>query len=104
MKPAARGLRRDAAGHRFQEPDGSFRLTQPQSVEQRPANPPVYDQAISAFKSRDGATGSWSDCSVDYTVVVTKLAKAPLHCGNGRTGIAIAIARAIVRVAVGIAA
>ena len=58
------------------------KLTQPQCVEQRPANPPVYDQAISAFKSRDGATGSWSDNSIDYAVIITELAKAPLHGCN----------------------
>ena len=63
----------------IEQPDDSFRLAQPQPVEQRPANPPVYDQAISAFKSRDGATGSWSSDSIDYAVVIAELRKALLH-------------------------
>jgi hypothetical protein len=63
----------------IEKPDGSFRLTQPHSVEQRSANPPVYDQAISAFKRRDGATGSWSGDSIDYAMVIAELPKAPLH-------------------------
>src|SRR5438093_5987821 len=98
MKPAARALRCDAAGHRLKKPDGSFRLTQSQCVDQRPANPPVYDQAISAFKSRDGATGSWSDDSIDYAVVITELAKAPLYGHNQRR--VIAVRWSVVRVVV----
>jgi hypothetical protein len=66
----------------IEKPDGSVRLAQPQCVEQRPANPPVYDQAISAFKSRDGATGSRSHDSIDYAMVIAELTKAPLHGGN----------------------
>ena len=66
----------------IEKPDGSFRLTQPQCVEQRPANSRVYDQAISAFKSRDRATGLRPDDSVDYAVVITELAEASLHGCN----------------------
>ena len=40
-----------------------FRLAQPQSIDQRSADPPVHGQAISAFKSRDGAAGLRS---IDY--------------------------------------
>src|SRR5215813_1537085 len=99
VKPAARALRCDAAGHRLKSlTDGSFRLTQPQSTEQRPANPPVYDQAISAFKSRDRAAGSWSDDSIDCAVVITELAEAPLH-GCDQRGV-IAVSWRVVRVVV----
>ncbi len=62
--------------------DDSFRLIQPQCVEQRPANSPVYDQVISAFKNRAGATGLWSDDTIDYAVVIPQMAKALLHGGN----------------------
>ena len=66
----------------IENPDGSFRLTQPQCVEQRPADSPVYDQAISAFKRRDGATGLWADDSIDRAMVVPQLAEASLHSCN----------------------
>jgi len=83
MKPAARDLGCDAAGHRLKSlTDGSFRLTQPQSAKQRPANPPVYDQAISAFKSCNGATRPRSHDSIDYAMIITELAKLPLHGGD----------------------
>ena len=58
--------------------EGLFRLTQPQCVEQRSANPPVHGQAISAFKRRDRRTRAGSDNAIDYAVVITELAKAPL--------------------------
>src|SRR5262249_26233992 len=74
------------------------RLTQPQCVEQRPANPPVYDQPISAFKSRDGATGSRSDDSIDHAVIITEFPKATLH-GCDQRGV-IAVSRGVVRVVV----
>ena len=64
------------------QPHRLFRLTQPQSIEQRSANSRVYDQPISVFKSRDRATGLWPDDSVDYAVVIPELAKAPLHGSN----------------------
>ena len=78
------GSRSAVRGRRspIEKSDGSFRLTQPQCVEQRPANPPIYNQAISAFKSRDRATGLRSDDSIDCAMVVPELVKALLHSGN----------------------
>jgi hypothetical protein len=51
-------------------------------LEQRLANPPIHHQTISAFESRDGAMGLWSNDSIDYTVVVAELTEASLNGGN----------------------
>jgi hypothetical protein len=59
-----------------------FRLSQPQTVEQGSANRSVHGQAISTFKSRNGAPSLWSNNSIDYAVVITELAKTPLHSCN----------------------
>jgi len=64
------------------QPHRLFALSQTQSVEQQSANSRVYDQAISAFKSRNGATGPWSDDSIDCAMVIPELPKATLHSGN----------------------
>ena len=65
-----------------EKPDGSFKLTQPQSGEQGPANSPVYDQAISTFKSGDRVTRSRSDDAIDYAMIITELAEPPLYGRN----------------------
>src|SRR5439155_16949446 len=74
------------------------RLAQPQRVEQQSANPSVYDQPISAFKSRDGVTCSWPDDSIDHAVIITEFPKATLH-GCDQRGV-IAVSRGVVRVVV----
>jgi hypothetical protein len=78
-KRPAVALFRGAAGR---IPDYLLCLSQPQTVEQGSANSPVHGQAISAFKSRDGAAGLRSDNSIDYAAVITELGKTPLHSCN----------------------